>query len=105
MIETAHDPKLYSRALERTAEKTASVNTEETFARFMRRTGLDAIEAFEDEIDKLRSEKGDPYVVLRKCREKFAFYAGQHRAKNTEESTAKAVVNEEMVAMIDAVLG
>lgn len=44
-------------------------------------------------------------AALRACREKFAFYAEQHHAKGTEESTRKAVVNEEMVAMITDVLG
>ena len=106
MKETAADSKLYSRALDRAAEVSTPPSVEETLGRFMRRVGLDAIMSFEDEVDRTRKDED---VRLRealiKSREKFAFYAVQHHAKATEESTAKAVVNEQMVAMITLALG
>lgn len=43
-------------------------------------------------------------AMLERCAGKFAFYAQNHRAKNTEDSLSKALVNEAMVAEIAAVL-
>ncbi len=42
--------------------------------------------------------------ALRVCRKQFAFYAEQHRAKNTPEAEHKALVNDRMVVLIDDVL-
>lgn len=106
MKETAVDTKLYGRSLDRAAEITAPMTGDETLTRFMRRVGLDAIMAFEDQVDAARRDEEDRLrTALMASREKFAFYAEQHHKKGTEESTAKAIVNEQMVAMITLALG
>ena len=54
-----------------------------------------------------------PMDMLRKCREQFAGYAREHRAKEAESwrtsedrgaAAAKAATNERLVAEIDATL-
>lgn len=107
MKETIRDTKIYARALDKAAVKHTPPTNDETFGLYVRRIGLDAIIAFEDQVDLVRSnEKNDLYRALDKCKVQFSMYAEQHRAKNTEESLAKAVVNEGMVAMIqDAMKG
>lgn len=45
-----------------------------------------------------------PEVMLIKCREKFQFYAEQHDAKGTPESSAKAEVNRDMIRQINETL-
>lgn len=106
MKETARDAKLYARALDRASQDITPPALDETHRRYARRIALDAIMAFEEEVDAMRKVEDDRLRdSLRSSREKFAFYADQHRAKNTEDSIAKAVVNEQMVAMISLALG
>jgi hypothetical protein len=106
MKETLSDTKIYGRALDRAAEISTPPSLDETIRRFARRVGLDAIMSFEDEVDTIRAtEDRRLRLALEVSRDKFAFYAEQHHAKGTEESTAKAIVNEQMVAMISLALG
>lgn len=43
-------------------------------------------------------------AALRTARDQFAFYAVQHRAKQTPEANGKALVNEQLRDDIDALL-
>lgn len=42
--------------------------------------------------------------TIKKCRDQFAFYEAQHRAKGTPDADAKAKVNAGMVAECDKTL-
>lgn len=42
--------------------------------------------------------------MLEKARDQFAFYAANHRAKNTKDGDEKAETNDRMVAEIQQVL-
>ncbi len=106
MKETAQDSKVYSRALDRLGDRITAPSMDESMSRYARRVGMEAMMVFEDEVDAIRrDEENRLRTALVASREKFAFYAEQHHAKGTEDSTKKAIVNEQMVAMITLALG
>ncbi len=55
MKETALDNKVYTRALDRLAEKIKPPTMDETMGRYVRHVGMEAMMAFEDEVDRVRA--------------------------------------------------